>query len=204
MNTGCPHCQEAFQVDRQHVGKTTTCPGCGNDFVIVNPNLQPCPDCFATISKRAESCPRCGAVLQAAVAARAAKGNSFSGDEKILQEFNPSAINYLWVIILGIITIPMVFGIFILLYAYINIKYTAYRITDRRIIASIGFLAKTQREIWIEDIRGAVLIQSIFQRMAGIGTIEIGTAATAGVEMKLEGIKNPQKIVDLINSQRKK
>ena len=204
MNTSCPHCQEVFEVDHQYVGKTTKCPGCDNEFVIVNPNLQPCPDCFATISKRAQCCPRCGAVLQTALAVRHGKTEDSPSDEKPLLELNTSAVNYLWVIILGIVTIPFFIGIFILLYAYINTKYTSYRITNRRMIASVGFLAKTQREIWIEDMRGVTLVQSIFQRMVGIGTVEIGTAATAGVEMRLIGIRHPQKVVDLINAQRKK
>ena len=51
-------------------------------------------------------------------------------------------------------------------------------------------------------MRGANLVQGIWQRLIGVGNISVGTAATAGTEICMAGIRNPQKVVDTINSLR--
>jgi uncharacterized membrane protein YdbT with pleckstrin-like domain len=81
---------------------------------------------------------------------------------------------------------------------------TEYRIDNHRITKRSGILSIKRTEVWIDDIRGISFSQSIFSRLLGIGNIEIGTAATAGIEMKLESVLHPQDIVDTLNRIRKK
>lgn len=81
---------------------------------------------------------------------------------------------------------------------------TEYRIGNHRITKRSGILSIKRTEVWIDDIRGISFSQSIFNRLLGIGNIEIGTAATAGVEMKLESVLHPQDIVETLNRIRKK
>ncbi len=111
-------------------------------------------------------------------------------------------MNYLWAIILGIVTCLIIIGIFILLYVWIEMHYTTYRITTLRIIVRRGWIGKLQNEIWIKDMRAVNLVQGIWQRFLGVGNILIGSAATAGTEISMIGISNPQKVVDTINSLR--
>ena len=115
---------------------------------------------------------------------------------------HPGAMNYLWAIILGIITLPFIIGILILLYVWIEIHYTTYRITTARLIVRRGWIGKLQNEIWIKDMRAVNLVQGVWQRLIGVGNILIGSAATAGTEISMIGISNPQKVVDTINSLR--
>ena len=120
-----------------------------------------------------------------------------------MQTCHPAALNYLADIIVGIILIPVfLIGVFILVSVWIKICRTSYTITNRRIIITSGWLSKEQHEIWIKDMRGANLSQSIWQRILGTGNISIGTAATAGAEICMNGIANPQEVVDTINSLR--
>ena len=204
MKAECPLCQAELEIDTECIGQKINCPSCNKDFEVKNPNLMPCPDCFGMISKRAVTCPHCGAPINgypSGIANNTSSKTSTSEEKEILV-CHPSAMTYLWDIILGIVTIPVVIGIIILLYIWIEIHYTSYRITNLRIIVRRGLIAKFQNEIWIKDMRGANLVQGIWQRFIGVGNISVGTAATAGTEICMAGIRNPQKIVDIINSLR--
>lgn len=48
-------------------------------------------------------------------------------------------------------------------------------------------------------MRAVNLHQGMWQRVIGAGNIAIGTAATAGTEISIVGIADPQMIVDKIN-----
>jgi len=207
MQADCPHCGGHYDVDPIYLGHRVQCPDCENKFEFVNPNLAPCPDCLATISKRAQVCPHCGAVfgrqsLSADRTNMAVTRDDISAEKEIMV-IHASAMNYLWGIVLGVITIPLfLIGVLILLYVWVNIRYTTYTITSLRIIVRRGWIGKVQNEIWIKDMRGANLIQGVWQRMIGVGNISIGTAATAETEICMIGIAKPQVVIDKINSLR--
>lgn len=208
MKIQCPQCRMILEADVREIGRKAQCPGCGTEFELENPALAPCPDCFELISKRAATCPKCGAPLKAvpavAVAAdsRSAHPPVDISQEKELAHWHPAAMNFFWGILLGIITLPIVIGIFILIAILIAIYCTHYKVTTYRIIIQTGFLSKSQNEIWIRDMRAANLEQGIWQRIVGIGNISIGTAATAGTEIRMYGVKKPKEAVELINSLR--
>lgn len=206
MRIQCPKCSSQYEVEAEYVGRNLKCPDCGHEFEVHNPNLIPCPDCFMQISKRANTCPHCGAVLNASavpmIHQTGKKTPLTIESEQEIMLCHPSVMNYLWLLILGIITIPILIGFLILLGIWFQIHFTTYRITTLRIIIRRGLIAKIQNEIWIKDMRGANLIQNIWQRLIGVGNISLGTAATAETEICMIGIANPQKVIDTINSLR--
>ena len=200
----CPHCRRQFEVDHQLSGQRINCPNCQNEFEAVNNRLFPCPDCCSLISKRAAVCPKCGAPLSNG-ANNANTGENRWNDlssETGIKIYHPSPMNYFWSIILGIILLPVVVGLFILLFILIEIKCTSYELTSHRIIIRRGWIAKMQNEIWIKDMRAVNLVQSIWQRIIGVGDIAIGTAASAGTEINIVGIANPTEVVSQINNLR--
>ena len=196
MEISCPKCGTRHNADPSGVGQKMTCSKCGAEFVIQNPNLVPCPDCFAPVSRRAALCPHCGAPLGASGAAGAI------AEEETILLCHPSMKNYIWWTILGILTIPLLVGIIILSVIWFQLHFTVYQITNLRIVVTQGWIARTRHEIWIKDMREANLSQTFWQRILGIGDISIGTAATAGTEICMEGVASPQRIVDSINSLR--
>ena len=141
-------------------------------------------------------------------------------DEKELAVYSPSVMGFLLVIIF--ITIPlfcfgaflslisvtvgiisMLLGLVLFIFLVFSLRCTHYKITTHRIIVICDwFIAKSQREIWIKDMRGASMSQGIWQRIVGVGNIAIGTAATAGTEISMISIKNPEDVVKQINSLR--
>lgn len=203
MKIPCPRCRTIHEAESREIGRMMRCAACGMEFEAANPALVPCPDCFELISKRAATCPKCGAPLKAAVAdSRQASPATDISHEKELARWHPSAMNFFWGILLGIVTLPVVIGFFILGGILIAICCTDFRVTTHRVIIRTGLLAKTQKEIWIRDMRGASLEQGLWQRIVGIGDISIGTAATAGTEIRMFGVKKPKEAVKLINSLR--
>lgn len=205
MNAKCPHCGERYEVDCNLAGQKVKCPKCGDTFEVVNDRLFPCPDCYALISKRASVCPKCGAPLSpnAENAGFREIGRDDLSTEESVKVYHPSAMNYLWETILGVILLPALIGLFILLYILIDIKCTSYELTTHRIIIRKGWIAKIQNEIWIKDMRAVNLVQGVWQRIIGVGNIAIGTAASAGTEINITGIANPAAVVSEINNLRR-
>ena len=201
MNLNCPHCGQEYEITADCVDKTFRCPNCNSEFIATNPNLIPCPDCFGKISKRAAVCPHCGAPLKTQAAASTAVEET--EPEREVFTAHPSAMYYLFGIIVGILLIPFIVGIFILIACIIDINCTVYRVTTRRVLVNTGFFNKKQVEIWIKDMRGVNLQRDLWQLIIGTGSVAIGTAATAGAEIKMNGLRNAQQVVDMINGLRK-
>ena len=214
METACPYCSKTFIIPgRPPVNpepvkpeinvKTPSGPGVTaiiqDGSAAGNSRLYPCPDCSSLISKRAAVCPKCGAPLGQS------EGRNVDdlSPEMDITAIQPEAMNYLWFIVFGVLTIAVGLGIYILITTLIEIYCTKYILTSRRIIIKKGWISKTQNEIWIKDMRAANLMQGMWQRLIGTGNIAIGTAASAGTEINIVGIRNPQSIIDMINGLRK-
>ena len=202
MELSCPKCGTRHDLEPSSVGQTMTCSKCGAGFVVRNPNLTPCPDCFAPVSRRAAVCPHCGAPLSDGAPGIGGAAGTIAQEETILL-CHPSMKNYFWWTVLGILAIPLLIGIIILAVIWFKMQFTVYQITNLRIVVTQGWIARTRHEIWIEDMREANLSQTFWQRLLNIGDISIGTSATAGTEICMEGISKPQHIVDTVNSLRR-
>ncbi len=202
-----------YDLDPEYIGNNIKCEKCGRVFNVENPNLFPCPDCFAKISKRAVVCPHCGAPVNGTSALSASgwnlteqtanvEGPAANVEEQTIFTLHPDPMYFCLDIILGVILIPVIIGIFMLISVYIKRHFTVYRVTNKRVIVNTGWLNKRQVEIWIKDMRGVNLQQDLWERIIGTGSVAIGTAATAGTEIHINGIRNPQVVVDKINSLR--
>ncbi|MBR0459547.1 MAG: PH domain-containing protein [Victivallales bacterium] len=199
MNVACPHCGQKHELGQESIGQVVRCAACGNMFTVANPNLAPCPDCFALISRRAAVCPHCGAPVNGN--GSVALTSDTAAEEEVFQG-HPATMYFCLQIIFGILLIPAVVGIFLLLDAFINIHCTIYTVTTKRVVVKTGWLNKKQVEIWIKDMRGVNLQEDLWQRIIGTGSVAIGTAATSGTEIQMNGLRNAQELVDKINSLR--
>ena len=72
-------------------------------------------------------------------------------------------------------------------------------ITTKRVVVKTGWLNIEQTEIWIKDMRGVNLKKDFWQRLIGTASITIGTAATAGIEIEMRGLRNAGAVFDKIN-----
>ena len=203
MNIKCPHCGQDYDLSPDDIDKTAQCAVCSKDFVVENPNLMTCPDCFASVSRRASVCPHCGAPLSSNAPAANTAAREEDDPEKDIVVCQPAAIYFLLTIIVGIILTPVIYGLLMLADVIIKINCTVYRITSRRILVQTGWLNKSQAEIWIKDMRSVNLHRSFWDRIIWTGSNSIGTAATAGTEILMDAIRGAHDIIDTINALRK-
>lgn len=122
--------------------------------------------------------------------------------ERVVCVTHPSAWNYFWTIVFGVILIPVLVGLVMLLYVYVMLKTTAFVVTDKRVVAKTGVFSVNMSEVRIEDVRGVNLSQSLWQRIIDAGTVFVGTAATGGAEIVMNGIASPKQVVASVNAQR--
>lgn len=87
------------------------------------------------------------------------------------------------------------------MYRIYNVR---YKLDNRGIESRTGILALQQRSniIRYEDIRGIEVRQTILERALDIGSVDIGTASTGGVEVRLSGIACPHDVHSMIQVER--
>lgn len=82
-------------------------------------------------------------------------------------------------------------GSFYLVRAFLRISSTEYAITTHRVIVKIGLVRRATSEVGIGRIEGISLVQGIFGRLLGYGTIVVsGTGTQKAV---IRDIENPIK-----------
>lgn len=94
--------------------------------------------------------------------------------------------------------------LFILANVAIQIYDLSYALDGEGITSVKGVLSlyKHKSSVRYEDIRSLEVTQSIMGRILGFGTVEIGTAASSGIEIIMEGVAGPIKLLKQIESGR--
>lgn len=77
-----------------------------------------------------------------------------------------------------------------------------YTVTDQRVIERNGLIARNTNEMEIRHIRGINVRQNVLERLLGIGTIEIISAADGGAEVVFGGVRDPFGVKDRIRALR--
>lgn len=98
-----------------------------------------------------------------------------------------------WLIPLG--------GFFDLVYRIYNVR---FELTSRFIEARTGILSLNQNitRIRYEDVRGAEIDQTILGRMLDYGDVQVGTAASAEMEVIISAISAPRELQEMILRER--
>ena len=117
--------------------------------------------------------------------------NLYAG-ENVLSRLHPSAWNYFWVYLIGVVLILTLacspIGILVLIWAYMDSHATTYLITDRRLMREVGIMGKATSSTIYQKITDIHSSQSAIQSMLGIGDISINTAGGEGPEINIRGI----------------
>jgi len=165
-----------------------SCPNCGQKYEV-----------DSSILGQNVECESCGTNFIANIPKLQVKREQ---PERTIFQIHPSGLYFFWDYFFGILLLIGIVGIVFIARALINQFCTKYTVTTRRIIVETGWLNKHHTEVWIKDIRGASLEISIWEGLIDTGTIALGTAATAGVEIKMVGVEKPQAVVQTINGLR--
>lgn len=179
----CPTCSTELEADTSLLGSNVTCPKCNNVFV----------------AQGAPAAP----VLQVAGSAEAPASGSPTDTEETLFDGGPDHKYFVISAIIACICPLPCIGIIFVPIVYLFFKSMHYTVTTSRIIVQQGILNKKRTEIRINDMRAVDLNRNILDQIVGCGTIQIGTAASAGKEIQMFGLRDAQVLVDKINSLRR-
>ena len=110
-------------------------------------------------------------------------------DEKIVHEGHISLWSMWHLIALGVVTLPIIIGLFFLGQAYIRYKTTELAITSKRLIIKTGFIRRNTMEINLNKVESIQVEQAIFGRLFNFGTLTIGGTGTT--HAPIPGIADP-------------
>lgn len=100
--------------------------------------------------------------------------------------------------IASILLVPVFgIGLLILLYWHLMNKSSKLTVTENEILYEEGLLSKTRSEINMESVRTIRVSQTFFQRIFGVGSVEIFTAGD-NAEILAKGLPDPNKVRELV------
>ncbi|MEQ8515174.1 MAG: PH domain-containing protein [Chromatocurvus sp.] len=99
--------------------------------------------------------------------------------------------------ILAVLLIAVGVGIIILLWWYLQTKASKLTVYEHEIMFEKGLLSKERSEVNISIVRTVRVKQSFFNRIFGVGTVEIFTAGD-NPEIVARGMPDPNRIRELI------
>ncbi|MBI3297450.1 MAG: PH domain-containing protein [Elusimicrobia bacterium] len=73
-----------------------------------------------------------------------------------------------------------------------------YRITDQRISIQTGSISRRVEEVAASDIRNITLTQTFIERLVGIGTVGVSTAAGESVELVLRDVPGASAVKEAV------
>ena len=208
----CPNCEMLIQLPEVDLSqmKSSAAPQTPDED---ESKTKACCFCGEDILVAAKKCKHCGEFLFPD------KLQSATGQEKEIWIGHPSKLYYIkhWLLstifILGgaylsfvnvylfagpyiLIFLPL--AIWMLLYAILDQKTRVFTHTTRKVMAKVGIISRKTREVAVRDIRSINMNQGILERIFGLGTVQIGSAGTGGIEVEFKGIKNPILVRDRI------
>lgn len=136
-------------------------------------------------------------------------------EETLIRQFKPSILQFMPVFLIPIVILPFlilfthstaflfvfwVMEILAILLALVQVSFTTYSVTSRRIIVERGLLNRESREIPIDKAANFFLRQNFLQMPFGIGNIEIDTGSGAPLGMTLFGVEKPSEVMTFLFS----
>ena len=111
-------------------------------------------------------------------------------DEAVLYRGRRSLWSFFWLIVLGLLLLP-VFGLGLLLWIAVWIIYisTELAITNKRIIAKSGLIERKTMEMFLEKVESIQVDQGLLGRIFDFGSITI--SGTGGDKSPIRNISAP-------------
>ena len=78
------------------------------------------------------------------------------------------------------------------------LTFTKYTLTEEQIIINTGFLNQEENNCYMYKVQDTVLSSSLFQRMAGLGTVVCKTSDVTHPQLVMKNINNARMIKDFI------
>lgn len=109
--------------------------------------------------------------------------------------FSPKTILISKPLFSGILLIP---SILLFLYGEVTRKTTTYIVNERGVYRNYSLLSKKSSYIPLATVEKTTFYQSVPERILGVGTVEVW--GEENLSIRLEDIRSPQKVSEMINS----
>jgi uncharacterized membrane protein YdbT with pleckstrin-like domain len=104
--------------------------------------------------------------------------------ERVLHRARVSWWSQAGLLLLGILTLVIVVGLFLLIAAWIKVRSTEIAITNRRVIVKYGFVKRDTVEINLDKVEALRVEQGFLGRLLNYGTVFISGAGTSVAPIK--------------------
>ena len=104
--------------------------------------------------------------------------------ETLVQRARLTWWSQFWLILLGVVLLAVVVGLFLLIWAWVNMRSTEIAITNRRIIAKFGFIRRSTVEINLGKVEALRVEQGFMGRFLNYGTVYMSGAGTSVAPIK--------------------
>jgi uncharacterized membrane protein YdbT with pleckstrin-like domain len=111
---------------------------------------------------------------------------------------HPSHWHYFWMWFFGILLIPIVVGILMIIWIFVDRARRTYMVTNAKIIFESGLIAKSSNEIRIRDVRSINLAKHGMVGFLGVGDLEFSSSATDKAEIVFSSIAHASDVRDLV------
>ncbi len=124
-------------------------------------------------------------------------------EERVLREVSPALYGRNPFIHLGVIVLSLVLvGLFMYLYEWLRCRATRLIVTTERTTLRTGIVSRQTNEVRHSDLRNVQVRQTAFERMVGVGEVELSSAGQSNVEIAVGGLPDPAGIAELIRQYR--
>jgi len=120
-------------------------------------------------------------------------------DEEIKWKGQPRVKSIIPAVIFGLPLSVVGVGLLIIIGAYLSVKNTFYVVTSDGIFVKKGILSRNVKKIGYDKIQNISFSQGVFGNHFGYGNVNISTAGSEGVEMRLRSIREPKNVQEMIN-----
>ncbi len=179
-----------------------------------------CEECCRRLASEAASSASgsAGAAIAAPEGASRSAPDALKDAEVVLWSASPSVLPYVPryalvglvflgnLVVAALVAWPFVLGAWVCLVLAadweLRRRATRYTVTKRRVIRRTGYIRRVQQEVRNRDIRELGLRQGPLERLFGVGTVTVATAATAEREMLIAKVPNAKKVMEIMRRAR--
>lgn len=97
------------------------------------------------------------------------------------------ASGYVWLAVL-----PILVGLFMMLWKYLDVRVRRIELTTERVRTYRGILSKQIDELEIYRIKDSRVLQPLYLRIFGLGTVQLETSDRTNPEVRLHAIRDPR------------
>jgi uncharacterized membrane protein YdbT with pleckstrin-like domain len=99
------------------------------------------------------------------------------------------------VVVIGLILLAVT-----VVWALIETLRWKYTITDRRVFVRHGFISINEQTARLERVQDLTLHQTLFDRLFGVGTLQIDTAGSEGGPLEFKALTEPTRVREILDS----